>query len=273
MLVASQLLSHAAAAAAMSNTAAVAGLASAVTSLVKRAVQLIRASAALQAQSEAATDAAACFSPAICVIAGGCVGRTASSICDANASHIFAAPGAGSATGNNSQAAASAALLAVVHARSLVQLADAMEAAGPEGYFRSLLGKPLFSIRWLSQVYTGGALYKIAPMSPYGSEQQQTVEMQWQVWQLCVLRAMQHLLAALGTVGLAPPAPTAGDATAAAAAAAGSGGTGMAHASSGSRQVRWGYLLQLQQFSSCWAAAMAAYVAQQPNREEVAMGI
>ncbi|KAF6251249.1 hypothetical protein COO60DRAFT_1645254 [Scenedesmus sp. NREL 46B-D3] len=90
---------------------------------------------------------------------------------------------------------------------------------------------------------------------------------------------MQHLLAALGAVGMAPPAPTEGDsaaaaaaATAAAAAAAGSGGTGMAHASSGSQEVRWGYLLQLQQSSPRWAAALAAYGAQQPNWEEAAVG-
>ncbi|KAF6259194.1 hypothetical protein COO60DRAFT_1638541 [Scenedesmus sp. NREL 46B-D3] len=109
-------------------------------------------------------------------------------------------------------------------------LADAMEAAGPEVYLRSLLGKPEFP-------------------------------------------ATQHLLPALGAVGTAPPAFTDGDSAAAAAAAAGSGGIGVAHVSICSQRVRWGYLLQLQQTSPRWAAAVANYGAQQPNWEDVAMGL
>ncbi|KAF6254255.1 hypothetical protein COO60DRAFT_335067 [Scenedesmus sp. NREL 46B-D3] len=284
MLVASQLLSYAVtavlgSAAALSNTAAVAGLASALTSLVKRAVQFTRAAAALQAQSAAAGDAAAFFPAAIDHITGDCFRMMACAICDAStSSHVFAAPAAGSASGSNSQAAASAALLAVVLARSLVQLADAMEAAGPEVYSRSLLGEPSFRVRWIRAVDAAGGMFATAELHPCGSEQQQTVETQWQVWQLSVLQAVQHLLAALGAVGMAPPAAAAGasaaaaGASAAAAAAAGSGGTGMAPVSSGSQQVRWGYLLQLQQSSPRWAAAVAAYGATQPNWEDIEVG-
>jgi hypothetical protein len=162
MLLPPALLAHAvqallSSAAALSNTATVACVASALTSLVKRAVQIIRASAALPADAAAAADPAACFSAATKTIAADCVLRPAAGIYNAAASRVFSARGSGG-TGNE-QAAASAALLAVVLARNLVQLADAIEAAGPAVYARSLLGAPRFRMRWLRPQGFGGAMY------------------------------------------------------------------------------------------------------------------
>jgi hypothetical protein len=114
-----------------SDTTAAAALASAVSSLTKRTVQLIKAAAALQAQSSQAAlrmVAAACFPAAVSVLVGHYM-------LELNILIFQAIPAESRATakhGNGvSQASASAALLVVVLARSLVQLADAMEAAGP----------------------------------------------------------------------------------------------------------------------------------------------
>jgi hypothetical protein len=166
MLVPGRLLLHASPAllgshAALANTAAVAGLASAVTSLTKRAVQCIRAAADLQAQPAAAAatskadTAAAYFLAAVPCIAIDALARPACVLAGAFGSIETAAAGVGNAVGSSSssssQAAASAALLAVVFARSFVQLADAMEAAGPDVNLKSVLGRPVFEMRWLNE--------------------------------------------------------------------------------------------------------------------------
>jgi hypothetical protein len=44
------------------------------------------------------------------------------------------------------------------------------------------------------------------------------------------------------------------------------------NSSSTSQQVKWGYLLRLQQCSPQWAAAVAAYEVKQPNWEEIEAG-
>jgi hypothetical protein len=198
-----------------------------------------------------------------------------------------------------SQAAASAALLAVVLARSLVQLADALNAVGPEVYLTSLLGRPVFRMRWLNEPETVGNVFSTEQIIPCGGEDQHSVEVQWQVWQLTVLLAMQHLWAAFKCVGIAPSAAAAGEPAAAAAAAASTstaasetlagdagdcaesrkrssrsiGSTTYSNDSSGSQQIKWGYLLRLQQCSPEWAAAVAAYEANQPDWEEVEAGV
>jgi hypothetical protein len=208
-----------------------------------------------------------------------------------------AAVGAGDAVGSrssssssSSQAAASAALLAVVFARSLVQLVDAMEAAGPDVYFNSLLGRPVFRMRWLNNPAIIGQVFCTQQLVPYGEEDQHNAEVQWQVWQLRVLQAMQYLWAAFKSVGVAPFTKVAAQPAAAAAstsaAAASETLAGDAHVdphersksssnnsgSSAGQQVKWGYLLRLQQCSSQWAAAVAAYEANQPDWEEVQAG-
>jgi hypothetical protein len=132
--------------AALANTAAVAGLASALTSLVKRMVQFIRAAANMQHQPTA--DAAAAYFPAAAPTildqlfvqpyqdyTSQTVAASSSSSCSCSCSR---------------QVHASAALLAVVLARSLVQLADAMEAAGPQLMFDSLVAAPAFKVQWAS---------------------------------------------------------------------------------------------------------------------------
>jgi hypothetical protein len=123
----------------------VAGLASALTSLVKRAVQFIKAAASMQGQPAAADDAAAAYFPApapsivkeLFVVAfWHCTGQ------------LMAASNSSSGSSSSSQVHSSAALLVVVLARSLVQLADAMEAAGPQLLHDSLVAAPLYLIRW-----------------------------------------------------------------------------------------------------------------------------
>jgi hypothetical protein len=295
----------------LDNTGAVAGLASALTSRAKRAVQCIRTAADLQSRAAAAAaaadeaDAAAVYFPAAALnIAFDCVAKPASLLMGWSGSLETAAAGAGNAVGSSSssssQAAASAALLAVVFARSLMQLADAMEAAGPEVYFDSMMARPVFRLRWMSASATAGARFCTQQTRPSGGYHQHNVEVQWQVWQMRVLQAMQLLWAAFKSVGIAASIPAAGDPAAAAAAAADSttaaGATaasttlagdagadpevdntsssiGSTNNSSGSRanqQVKWGYLLRLQQCSPQWAAAVAAYEGKQPNWEQVA---
>jgi hypothetical protein len=227
--------------AALDNTAAVAGLASALTSLCKRAAQHIRAAADLQSQLAAAATgesdeaaAAAYFPAAAPTILFDCVTRPACLLADCLKGIETDAAGAGNAvgSGSSSQAAASAALLAVVFARSLVQLADAMEAAGSEVYLKSLLGRQVFRMRWLSDplatsFQTDGDMFPRRHIVPHGRRDRHNAEAQWQVWQLAVLWAVQFVWAVFKSVGIAPsaarePAAAASthDAAAAAAAAA-----------------------------------------------------
>jgi hypothetical protein len=317
LLVPGRLLLHATAypatrgaSAVLDNTAAVAGLASALTSLAKRAVQHIRAAADLQSQLAAAATgedaAAAAYFPAAapCVLAD-VITRPAGLLAGWCTSLETGAAGAGNAASSSSQAAASAALLAVVFARSLMQLADAMEAAGPEVYLKSLLGRPAFRVRWLSKPGTAGTVFNVQQFSPFGREHQHNAEVQWQVWQLRVLKAMQQLWAAFKSVGIAPSAAAAGEPEAAAVAAAAStsaaaavaatettlagdacadkypqerttsssmGSTSESNGRSAGQQVKWGYLLRLQQCSLQWAAAVAAFEVNQPDWEEVDKG-
>jgi hypothetical protein len=236
-------------------------------------------------------------------VTGDCVGAPAGILTGCFEGLATAAADAGDAVGSSSsrssQAAASAALLAVVFARSLVQLADAMEAAGPEVYLKSLLSRPVFKMRWLNEPATAGALYSTAQMLPCGREDHHNAEVQWQAWQLRILQAMQHLWAVLKSVGIAPAAAAAGEPSAApaaasadAAAAAASealagdvfadpperstsssiGSTSNSNSSSGGQQVKWGYLLRVQQCSQ-WAAAVAAYEASQPNWQDIEAGM
>jgi hypothetical protein len=299
MLVPGPLLLHAFTAAVrgsqatLGNTAAIASLASALTSLVKRVVQLIRAAADLQSQPVAAAvgdaDAVAAYFPAAAPnIASDCVDRAARLLTGWSGGLESGEGGAGNAAGSSSgQAAASAALLAVVLARSLVQLADAMEAAGPEVFFTPLLGEPGFPMRWLNEPEGAGDAFTVRTLLPWGGEDPHNAVVQWQVWQLAVLQVMQRLWAAFKSVGIAPlaaselPAASAASTSAAAASSEAladdacadpqerSDSSSSSSNSSGSQQVKWGYLLRLQQHRPQWAAAVAAYEAKQPNWEDV----
>jgi hypothetical protein len=235
--------------AALDHPAAVAGLASALTSLSKLVVQRISKAADLQSQpAAAATDATAAYFPAAAPnIAIDCVGDPARTLIgwfegldSAAAGNV----GGSSSSSSSSQAAASAALLAVVFARSFVQLADVMNAAGPRVFLRSVLGRPVFAMRWLNEPGGHGCNF--------------------------ATQQMQKLWAAFKSVGIAPLAAAAGDSAAAAAAASASAAsTSDSSGSSASQQVKWGYLLRLQQCSPQWAAAVAAYEANQPIWQEI----
>jgi hypothetical protein len=100
MLLLSALLTHAVravlgSAAALSNTATVADVASALTSMVKRSVQFIAASVALPADAAAAADPAACFAAATQMIAAVCVQIPAARIRLASTSGVFSVRGSG----------------------------------------------------------------------------------------------------------------------------------------------------------------------------------
>jgi hypothetical protein len=116
-----------------------------------------------------------------------------------------------------------------------------------------------------------------------GTEDQHNAEVQWQNWQLGVLQVMQVLWAAFKSVGIAPLAAAAaaaasgtlaGDASADPQENSTSGSIGSTSNSGSSaiQQIKWGYLLRLQQCSPQWTAAVAAYEANQPHWEEVEEG-
>jgi hypothetical protein len=290
----------------VSDTTAAAALASALASLAKRTVQFVKAAAALPLPEAAATTweehaavAAACFPAAVSELVGENVTALATSVSKAldGPNH---SPGAG---GLGSQAAASAALLAVVLARSLVQLADAMDALGPLPVYKRLLCKPRYTLM-LTASETGAPQIVVKQVTP--SEQLCTPARVWQNWQLAMLGTMQPLVAVLGKLGMAP-ALSAAAATAAAEGTAeprqGAGRTTSrllageqattgesnseassftaeegclpcsssrpSAASSSTQQVKWGYLLQLQQCSPRWAAAVAAFNAKWPTFEQM----
>jgi hypothetical protein len=182
------------------NTAAAAALACALTSLVKRAVQLMAEAAAATTQDSA--TAAACFPAAVSDLVDEHLQAVASSIAKSAGNSVE-----GSCS-SSSQASASAALLAVVLARSLVQLADALEAAGPQLYYDCVMHKPEYKVMW-SRDRCSGSTCIVIEIEPEGGEEQHTVELQWQYWQLSLLEAFQPLLSSLRKLGMAPAAAAA----------------------------------------------------------------
>jgi hypothetical protein len=216
--------------AALCNTAAVAGLASALTSLTKCAVQDLQAASSEQVQQAAAeaddagAAAAACFAAFVPYLLGaflngraGMLGHAAITVYDSREAGSTASS---SGTGT-SQAAASAALLTVVLARGLVQLVDAMEAAGHPLLFASVTAQPSFGTMLTATSHLATAPGKInglqvSTLQPRGGQQQHSMVGQWQCWQLAVLHASDTLLGALSLLGLVPnmPAEVAADAAA-----------------------------------------------------------
>jgi hypothetical protein len=275
MLAAGRIMRHAVAAMLScdvftSNTVAVASLASAITSLVKRAAQYVRDAGGMQQQrrqqlAAASLELTAAYYPAAMrVLVRDVLGACSHGVW-AEATHN-AKPAAQNSSSSTSQAAASAALLAVVLARSLVQLTDAMEAAGSQLVFDCQERQPAFNIRWApsGQVHS----LEIGAVVLFGSAPQQSVRSQWQFWQLFVLQALQPLMYAMATLGVLELPGDAADRAATAAVAgpdvtASSGNNAQASdASSGSSSsspAKWGHLLHLQQFSPDWVAAVAAF--------------
>jgi uncharacterized membrane protein YgcG len=211
------------------DTAATAGLASALTSLAKRAVQLTKAAVALQAQrleSEAAAAtwqdrkvaAAACFPAAVALLVREFLEGLGRSLVAA-----LRTPLNGASSGSmSSQAAASIALLAVVLARSLVQLADAMQAAGPQLLFDSLRCAPRYMVMWHA-LSNGSPSVVESQLQLGGDVARHTAEGQWQYWQLHFLQAVQPLLGCLRSLAMIPAAAAAAAAAAAVLEAEGQG--------------------------------------------------
>uniref|UniRef100_A0A383WHI2 Uncharacterized protein n=1 Tax=Tetradesmus obliquus TaxID=3088 RepID=A0A383WHI2_TETOB len=155
MIAATQGLAHAAVAVLgsvarptglLDNTAAVAGLASATTSFAKRAAQLTLAAFPLRRQAAAvapaggarrAERAAAYFPAALVTITSVLQNSFARRLLSAyQHGAVTGSDSSSSSSSSGSQAAASTVLLCVVAARSMVKLADAMQAAGPQLLFR-----------------------------------------------------------------------------------------------------------------------------------------
>uniref|UniRef100_A0A383WDM2 MYND-type domain-containing protein n=1 Tax=Tetradesmus obliquus TaxID=3088 RepID=A0A383WDM2_TETOB len=273
----------------LGRSVAVASLVSALTSLVKRAVQFTQAAASMQqaaapwpadaASGEGCERTAAICYPAFVTSLVDCILSAAASGVWKAATAISKA--SSSSSSSSSQAAASVALLAVVLARCVVQLADAMEAAGPQLLFQALGAKPGYHMTWVPC----GMEQRIELVQLFSDCEGITEKLQWQFWQLGVLGAVQPLLLglqALGSVG----APGCGGQlqaveTEAAAAAAGPNeasssssnssnvptsatcGSSTSSSSSG-QQVKWSHLLHLQQSSPECAAALAAFCGKWP---------
>uniref|UniRef100_A0A383VLF2 MYND-type domain-containing protein n=1 Tax=Tetradesmus obliquus TaxID=3088 RepID=A0A383VLF2_TETOB len=272
---------------ALANTAAVAGLASALTSLAKRAVQFIRAAASMQQEqppaAEAEVEAAAYF----VALAPTLVKRLfILPFLDGKEALVGT-----SSSSSSSQVHASCALLAVVLARSIVQLADAMEAAGPQLLFDSLVVSPGFYERWApTEANDAEVAMVVVPMRLIDEgEHSMNAEWHWrEVWQpnvLCAINSVCSFLDRHSTPAAAAAAAATGVCSAAgcastdgasgrrtATSAAGdtaSSSSISAHAqlssssssssSGSSQQVQWRYLLDLQQLSPRWAAAVAEY--------------
>jgi hypothetical protein len=263
----------------LDNTAAVAGLASAVTSFAKTTVHLTRAALLLQVQpaaaaaqgteyAAAAASATACFPAAVATVTGVFSTTVVSGLFEASL-HCSVTGTVGScsstsSSSSNCQAAASIVLLAVVLARSLVQLADAMQAVGPQLLFRTLMAQPYVRNKWLVGPEGIGV-----SMTVLGH----TAATQWRGWQAIMLRTMRPVLGAIMRLDTVPPGAAASGGVAAPAFAAAAaaqpedaGGTSSGSSGSGTgQQVKWGYLLQLQQASPRWAAAVAAFDAKWPG--------
>jgi hypothetical protein len=203
----------------------------------------------------------------------------------------------GSSSGSSSsshQAAASLALLVVLMSRSLAQLADVMEAAGPQLLFDSLTAEVMCPVAWTANQSTASSF----KMQPFGDPAQSGVQGSWIQWQRIVLIMFAELHASLELLGMAPAAasragdraaaPAAGSAAAAVQNDASSGpastecgqadnsssagvfssssaaspyvdGDSNSNSNSSSEHVKWSYLLRLQESDPQWAAAAAGY--------------
>jgi hypothetical protein len=201
-----------------------------------------------------------------------------------------------SGSSSSRQAAASLALLVVLLSRSLVQLAHAMEAAGPQLLFDCMTAQTTSTVAWAANMATAIS-FKMLPFD----HTQGGVQGSWIQWQLIVVTMFEKLLVSLQLLGMAPAtrSRTAASATgseAAAAAAASSeaaaaagvpnsdlcgtasaacgqpdnssssgvcSGSSAASAqvdgSSSSEHVKWSCLLHLQESDPQWAAAAAGF--------------
>jgi hypothetical protein len=224
MVAAGQMMQHAIAGvlesdACMGNSVAVAGLASAITSLIKKAVQFVRDACSMQQEqqqlpAEPSQLAAACYPAAVLVLVQSTLGEFARGVLRAAIRSTKPAihgrsnhsSSSSSSSSNTHQAAASAALLAVLLARSLVQLADAMDAARHQLLIDCQRSLPSFNLMWLP----GGQVYG-RELAATGSATQRNVWSQWQYWQLALLQALHPLMSAMAILGMSQQAGDAED--------------------------------------------------------------
>uniref|UniRef100_A0A383V5G8 MYND-type domain-containing protein n=1 Tax=Tetradesmus obliquus TaxID=3088 RepID=A0A383V5G8_TETOB len=246
MLMAAQLLAVAVNAVlnsgtALADTAAVAGLSSALTSLVKRTVQLIKAAASMQQRQAAAAAGTAAehfLAAAPRILEVLFINTTLSAAATRVPNSSSSSSSSNSSSSSSSEVHASCVLLGVVVARSVVQLADAMEAAGPQLLFDWLMAGPEFTPPAATATAGGGG-------------------------------------AGASTGGCSTARHRSGEAnsgsTVTGTAGKGSSSSSSSSSNSSSQQLKWGYLLNLQQSSTRWAAAAAEYrAAMQASAQQLA---
>jgi hypothetical protein len=150
-----------------------------------------------------------------------------------------------------------------------------MEAAGPQLLFKSLTAMPGYYVMWSGSIIEGARVCGV--VGPFGPEVRHFASGQWQAWQQTVLRVFQLQLETMRLLGLAAAAPAAAGTAAAGAditssnSSTNSSSSAAVHgkcsssSSSSSSQVKWRFLLDLQQSSPCWAAAAAEFGAKWPD--------
>uniref|UniRef100_A0A383VUM1 MYND-type domain-containing protein n=1 Tax=Tetradesmus obliquus TaxID=3088 RepID=A0A383VUM1_TETOB len=231
----------------LGRSVAVASLVSAVASLVKRAVQFVTATS-LHAAGRWPAAVPASLRPRLAAAAAACypaaVPPLVSSILTPCAAQLLEAASTVSSTGSataGSQAAASVALLAVVLARSAVQLADAMEDAEDVQWE----AWQLLVLRTVQSLLCCLSDMGIAPLSK---------------------DAEAPALRAAAAAAAAPAGPTA---AASSSSSNSNSSRTLPAASSSSRsssqQIKWSHLLQVHLISPEWAAAVAAFIAKWPR--------
>jgi hypothetical protein len=176
-----------------------------------------------------------------------------------NSSSSGSSSSSSSSGSNQLQARASAALLAVVAARSIVQLADAMEAVGPQLLLASQNAVPAFRIGWAS-AYTNAMICNQMQSVSAGDATCMQVQRHWRLRVFEVVTFLREALSELGLLQQQPHAAAAAARQAAGVhaaeqAATASGSMASSSSSSTGVQLKWSYLLRLQQSSKKWRAA------------------
>jgi hypothetical protein len=221
---------------ALDNTAAVAALASALTSFSKRTAQFTKAAIGMRRpqrydmpaagsgrfllSDDMAVNAAAAFPAAVpelylllqnmAVVLLTLTAQTGSSGSLLRQMQNLAGSAARSASSSSTQARVSSALLAVVIIRSAIQIADAMQAAGPQLLAASQAVTPAYfgaQNTALNEFDSYIAAPVVLPPVPHsvvttvdGQQQHDAAAAmlaRWQLWQQMVLRSLQGALGVL----------------------------------------------------------------------------
>jgi hypothetical protein len=275
----------------LNKTAAVRALASAMMSLAKRAAQVISAADSMQAHpaaeaaaaaaaaggagtDEAAVSRAAAWFPAATVkwclwcwlqITSSMAADAACKVLPHARGTSTEGHGSSSASSSqravqlgSSQAAASAALLTVVLSRCAMQLVDAVQEAASQLLFHPIMTSPAGMAAWWHRACATSDAWQ-PRLALAGGQDESSVEASMLSWQRGLVTAAEDLVLALQRLGVASAA---GDNSSSSDSSSSVHGS---RSSSSSKQVRWSYLLRLQQSSPKWAAAVAAIHHKQPR--------